>query len=80
MKRIKPNWSGSKTKNTLEFSTVLRIARMALIEKMTPRAIAKQLLIEPRLVHNIIQAKSHHGLWIDAIAELGRSGLLGQDS
>lgn len=58
----------------------MRIARMALVDKIDPRAIAKTLLVKPRLVRDIIAAKSHHKLWVEAIAELGRSGLLGEDS
>lgn len=61
---------------TLAYSTVYQVAKMLLIDKIEPRAVAKELRLSPRMVLDLRDAKSHRAHWVDAIAELAKAGLL----
>lgn len=65
-----------KEKIVLEYSQVLNIAQRVLVDKIACRTVAKDMNIRPRLVTDIVAAKSHKSMWIDAIAELAKQGKL----
>ena len=73
----KPRFTPKKEKISLEPSQVLTIARKALVDKLPCRSIAKEMRLKPRLVSDIVAAKSHRDYWIDAIATLAKEGALG---
>ena len=73
---IKRQCGNTKDRQTLEYSTVYKIAYKFLIEKIPPRQVAKDLHLEVRLVRAITEAKSHKEHWINSVAELAKAGLL----
>jgi hypothetical protein len=60
----------------LTYEQVRIIAVMFIIEKKDVRSIAKSLLIKPKTVNDVVNARSHNDYWIDAIADLGRKGMI----
>lgn len=73
---VSRKWSNVKERQTLEYRVVYTIARKILIDKMDVRSVAKELRLKPRQVADIKSAKSHKEHWVNAIAELAKSGLL----
>jgi hypothetical protein len=62
--------------NNLSYETIYRIARMRIVDENTPLDISIKLKIKYIYVQRIIDAKKQHNLWLDAIATLGREGLI----
>lgn len=73
-KRINP--STRTFKHELTYEQVHEIAEKYIVKKMGVREIAKSMFIRPKLVLDITLAKTHHDYWINAIADLGRKGLI----
>jgi hypothetical protein len=70
------NRSYTQIEYDLAFETIYRIARMYIVDKEVPLAISKELDISYTSVRKVIEAKKQHSLWLDAIAALGREGLI----
>ena len=60
----------------LPYETIYRIALMSIVEKKQPREIARTLGVRYRPVMDVISARRQNSVWIDAIAALGREGLI----
>jgi len=60
----------------IPYETIYRIAKLSIVEKQTPLYICTELKIRYDDVVRIIQAKKQHNLWLDAIAALGREGMI----
>lgn len=60
----------------LPYETVYQIAKMKIVDKMTPAAISRELGVPYALVLPITTARKQHDLWISAIGSLGRQGLI----
>ena len=58
------------------YEKIYQIAVMYLVEKKTPMSIAQTLDLKYKDVTNIIEARRQTNMWIDAIADLGRKGLI----
>jgi hypothetical protein len=60
----------------LPYETIYRIAKMYIVEKLTPLAICKDLDLNYNSVKLVISARKQQSDWLDAIASLGREGLI----
>ena len=58
------------------YEKIYRIAKMYIVSKETPLEISKTLDINYSVVIRIIEAKKQNHMWLDAIASLGRKGLI----
>lgn len=64
------------SKHDLPYETIHRIAHLLLVDKLPHTLVAKEIGISPSRVLAIREAKSQVDMWIDAIADLGRKGLI----
>lgn len=62
--------------DSIPYETIYRIARLSIVDKRTPLHICNELNVKYDDVLRIIEAKKQHNLWLDAIAALGREGLI----
>ena len=72
----KPRFTIKPQKNILTQEQVDYIAQRVLIDKVRCHVVAKEMLIKPRIVTDVVSTKTHKTMWIDAIAKLGREGKL----
>jgi len=66
----------SSNKITLPYEKIYQVAVMLLVDKKSIRETAKTVRLTVSQVNNIRRAQSHHSMWIEAIADLGRKGLI----
>jgi len=63
-------------RSDIPYEVVRRIAEMRLVDKMTPADITRSLNVPYSVVIGIIEARKQNSDWVDAIADLGRKGLI----
>ncbi len=60
----------------LPYETIYRIARMHIVDDKSIHFISMELNIQYGIVRKIVETRQQHNIWIDAIAALGREGLI----